>query len=72
MTARLSFRSMATKAPDYLNFLARRPVRSRALAPTLERAPRECDIRGLHSTLDYVSPMTFEKDWLAAQQVRAG
>ncbi|VVD28841.1 protein of unknown function [Paraburkholderia dioscoreae] len=27
--------------------------------------------RGLHSTLDYVSPMTFEKNWLAAQQGEA-
>ncbi|MBT2789366.1 IS3 family transposase, partial [Paraburkholderia strydomiana] len=27
--------------------------------------------RRLHSTLDYVSPMTFEKKWLAAQQGQA-
>ncbi|MDQ0621610.1 transposase InsO family protein [Paraburkholderia graminis] len=27
--------------------------------------------RRLHSTLDYVSPMTFEKNWLAAQQGEA-
>ena len=27
--------------------------------------------RRLHSTLDYVSPMTFEKNWFAAQQGRA-
>src|SRR5260370_10559705 len=27
--------------------------------------------RRLHSTLDYVSPMTFEKNWFAAQQRRA-
>jgi hypothetical protein len=27
--------------------------------------------RRLHSTLDYVSPMTFEKNWLAAQQGQA-
>jgi len=26
--------------------------------------------RRLHSTLDYVSPMTFEKNWFAAQQGR--
>ena len=25
----------------------------------------------LHSTLDYVSPMTFEKNWIATQQGRA-
>jgi putative transposase len=25
----------------------------------------------LHSTLDYVSPMTFEKNWFAAQQGEA-
>jgi putative transposase len=27
--------------------------------------------RRLHSTLDYVSPMTFEQNWFAAQQGRA-
>ena len=27
--------------------------------------------RRLHSTLDYVSPMRFEKNWHAAQQDRA-
>lgn len=27
--------------------------------------------RRLHSTLDYVSPMTFEQNWFAAQQARA-
>jgi transposase InsO family protein len=27
--------------------------------------------RRLHSTLDYVSPMTFEKNWCAAQQGEA-
>jgi transposase InsO family protein len=27
--------------------------------------------RRLHSTLNYVSPMTFEKKWFAAQQNKA-
>jgi transposase InsO family protein len=27
--------------------------------------------RRLHSTLDYVSPMTFEQNWFAAQQGEA-
>ncbi|KGS26843.1 hypothetical protein Y023_5261 [Burkholderia pseudomallei A79D] len=42
MTARPSFRSTTTKAkaPAYLNFLAPRPVRRRALAPTPHPAQR--------------------------------
>jgi putative transposase len=30
-----------------------------------------CNARRLHWTLNYVSPMAFEKNWLAAQQGEA-
>ncbi|WP_309244025.1 IS3 family transposase [Caballeronia sp. EK] len=30
-----------------------------------------CNARRLHSTLNYVSPMTFEKNWVAAQRGQA-